>query len=518
MLSLRICSLFLLIGWMGAPSQARAQEGEARQLTFSVSFSRDWRREPVDGSVYLLITRELLGEPRERVGSLTNPPWIFRIDVRGLQRGEAVVFDRTTPGHPTGLGDLPPGDYAWQAVIHADAGDYDFTRARDNGRSRLQRGFLDSTAAQSVAITVDAAVEPSVLEDRGRIRYRRIESRNVGRVLGERHFIDVAVLVPVGYGAALEQGQVYPVQYFVPTLGRRVAGAIGYFQGLGVYNRALRAPGEMPHAVRVLIDPHGPWGHHLWSDSSVNGPFMTAFFEEIVPAIEAEFAIHRAPESRVLIGHGTGGWAAVNLMAHRPDFFACAFALAPDPLDFREFYGVDLRAHAGVDALEEETGRPRPLARHDGQPLLSWGEQARYEHVLKRGGIFRSFATALAPAGSHGAPLTTDPPRLFDLESGAFNPAVVLAMLEQEPLRLIVEGSEAKRRQLDGKIHVLVGDRDDFELALPALSFASALEEAGVDVEVEVLDDVDHAGANAPEVHARVQQRIADLLRAAAKN
>ncbi|MEE9392534.1 MAG: alpha/beta hydrolase-fold protein [Planctomycetota bacterium] len=494
----------------GAKQKTPDTQGPPGPLRFAVSFNKDYRREAVDGSVYLIISKDLIGEPRSKVHNFDAPPHLFRVDVSGFARGDEIVFDESSPGFPTGLLDLSPGRYGVQAVIHQSRTDYDFTKAAGNGRSRLKRLLLDPQASGMVKLVVDKEIEQVADSTRTRVQYRNIESRLVGRHLGARFYAHVAVVLPENYPAAGEEKKAYPVQYWIPTLGDRARGALSYFQRLGLYFASPEMRTQSADFIRVIIDPHGPWGHHLWMDSAVNGPFRTALFEELIPAIEEEFSIDARPKDRFLVGYGLGGWAATNLIAHRPDFFNSAWVLAADPLDFQSFYGLNLKSRGTGSVFIDEQGAPRAFARHDGKVVIDFKHQLAFEGVLGRGGLLTSFESSLGLRSGNKSPLP-----LIDRRNGNIDDRVRRQFLESDLSQVIARGGSARAQSIARALHLRVGDKDDFYLVNPTLHFRRAVEKFGTELDLVILTDHDHPALSSKEVQIEVQKKISRAWRAA---
>ena len=177
-----------------------------------VSFAKAVSSEVESGSVYLLVSRALAGEPRQALRDGPFDGIVLRRDVRNLSAGETVVFDAATPGHPFGLNRLAPGRYAIQAIFDTNRTSPDFTVADGNGKSGSRKVELGEGGYREILI--DDVLSRPRREDVGRLRYRYIESRIVGRQLGTRFFIPTAVMMPLNFDHA--DVRRYPVQYWIP--------------------------------------------------------------------------------------------------------------------------------------------------------------------------------------------------------------------------------------------------------------------------------------------------------------
>ncbi len=471
-----------------------------RGPTISVSFDKLVSREAATGSVYLLISRKLVGEPRESLRSGPFDGIVLRRDVNRLRAGDEVIFDASVAGHPYGLGRLEPGRYAIQALLDLNPGSAEFTDADGNGRSGTRRVTLDD--ATRTELVIDEPIIRPRREDVGRVRYRYLESRIVGRQLGTRFFMQTAVVMPLNYRK--EEGRRYPVQYWIPGIGEDLRSAVKFFQKRGLYFPPFNGSGDhCKDFILVLLDPNGRRGFHGFRDSAGHGAFREALFAEIIPAIEDEFPVVAEPAGRFLVGRGAGGLAALRLQVENPDFFGGVWALAPDPLSHRDFFGLDLGANPLPNAFTTPAGTERVLVRRDGKKVLSLREQAAFERIVRRGNLLQSYVAMYAPLGSD-----LEPRPLFHPETGVIDPEVARAFDRHDFLANLEANWASLRASLQGKIHVMVGDEDDFYLHRGVARLKTFLDGAGANASVEILPDRDHGAMDARAVHLRVQREI----------
>jgi pimeloyl-ACP methyl ester carboxylesterase len=492
--------LAFALAWAGIACLAPAQDLSASgpRSRISVSFSSNWHRKPQTGSIYLFISPNLVGEPRLAMGNWEGAPWIFRKDVTRLEPGTPVHFDHRSLGFPDRLGALPPGEYAIQAIFDLNPDATDFVHAHGNGRSRLKRAFFDPAGGQEISIDIRRGLTRLPAIDLPRVNYRKIESRIIGRHHGRRIFCNVALLLPPGYGQASREGKTFPVQYWIPDHGTTSRGALKYFQARDLYH-AVEVDPEVAPFIRVILDPHCGDGHHYWANSATNGAYLTALFREILPAIEEEFAIKAEASSRFLVGHGAGGWAATNILLRHPDEFAAAAILAPDPLDFEFAFGLNLAADPPQNALRTPEGAPRPFVIRDGRVAVTMAQQARYESTVLRGGVLRSFENAFT--GRRGEPL-------FDRAHGRIDASAADAVMRHDLKRFALENAKTLFPKIDKKLRIAIGDRDDFQLVAPTLSFATALRDRGLHLRIDTIVGADHKALDSKSVHRLVQRDL----------
>src|SRR3990172_12660048 len=99
----KLAILFLLLAFfVGGAS--------AQELRFAVSFPAERSREPLDGRLLLLISKDPSNEPRFQI--LTGPKTqvAFGIDVEGLAPGKDAILDASALGYPVdSLRHIPKG-------------------------------------------------------------------------------------------------------------------------------------------------------------------------------------------------------------------------------------------------------------------------------------------------------------------------------------------------------------------------------------------------------------------------
>lgn len=152
------------------------------------------------------------------------------------------------------------------------------------------------------------------------------------------------------------------------------------------------------------------FGHHAFTDSEVNGPWARALLEELLPRLGPG----PAPD---VLGDGFGGWAAVHLKQTYPDRFGKVWAVRPDPLDFRDFFGIDL-TKGPVNMYFDPAGKPRPFI-----PgwRITW--YALRETVLgPDSGRWESWEAVFGPRTSEGISR-----ELFGRDDGSMDPVVQAA-------------------------------------------------------------------------------------------
>jgi len=244
--------------------------------------------------------------------------------------------------------------------------------------------------------------------------------------------------------------------------------------------------GTRPRMVYVHLDARCSLGHHEFADSVNCGPWGTALVTEFAPALEAHFHAFGAPAGRFVTGHSSGGWSSLWLQVAHPDFFGGTWSTAPDPVDFREFTGIDIYAFA--NAFTDPDGDEIQLVRRDGEWVSTIRQFVTRE--MKRGdhgGQFMSFNAVFSPRGEDGRPM-----RLFDVQTGAIDRAVADAWRRYDIVQKLTREWPTLGPKLRGKLHVMVGTQDTFRLEEACHLLRDALRELGSDAVVEFAEGRTH--------------------------
>ena len=90
----------------------------------------------------------------------------------------------------------------------------------------------------------------------------------------------------------------------------------------------LIGEGEIPPIVVVM-----PGGANNWWADGQDEPMQTAFFDDLIPHVEATYRIIDERQGRMIAGLSAGGFGTVNYVFQYPDMFISAAALSPAVYD-----------------------------------------------------------------------------------------------------------------------------------------------------------------------------------------
>lgn len=316
-----------------------------------------------------------------------------------------------------------------------------------------------------------------------------IRSALLSEFSGQQVTVRALVRTPAQFDPAVS----HPIVYYVHGFGGSPA-------------QAERRVVEHPEIVFVFLDASHPMGHHAFADSANTGPWGSALAQELVPAIDQRYASAPGASRRFIVGHSSGGWSALWIMITHPELFGGVWAVAPDPVDFRDFTNIDI--YTFDNAYTDPSGAPVQLVYREGEPTRSLrayvDDEVREQPV---GGQFYSFDAVFSPRGADGTPRP-----LFDRQSGAIDPAVATYWQRYDISRLLRDEWARRGPALAGKLHVIVGTQDTFGLHRPARLLADALGALGSDARFDFVQGRDHFDVYAPHPDHHPQglwQRIA---------
>jgi Putative esterase len=499
------CALLMTCAATGAArigSSAQAPAGIVVRLGGTVS-------QALDGRLLLLISKDASSEPRFQVSSTSlSSAQVFGIDVEGWKAGDERTFDAAVLGYPLeSLGDLPPGDYTVQALLHKyetfhlatghtvklpmDRGEgQQWSRAPGNLYSAVQKVRWDgSRAGGAIRLELDKVI-PAVTEpaDTKYVKHLRIRSERLSKFWGRDMFLGAHVLLPEGFDT--HPNARYPLIVNHGHFPGNIANwretppdadlKCEYSDRFQVecYNRVQQQAAydfykewtgpAFPRVLVIEIQHANPYYDDSYAVNSANlGPYGDAIMKELVPAIETRFRGIGAGWARATYGGSTGGWEALAVQMFYPDDFNGAYAACPDPIDFRAYTVVDIYRDANAYWAEGPFKKvPRPGHRNYLGRLTATLEQMnRLELVLgtktRSGEQWDVWEAVYSPQGPDGYPA-----RLWDKRTGVIDKTVAQYWKEHYDLSWILrrDWNHGLGRKLEGKIHLYVGEMDNYYL------------------------------------------------------
>ena len=487
--------LFTALATVIVLSNVRPQS-DIPPFRFEISFPAGVQDEPLDGRILLLVSRDLRNEPRFTTVNWRSPQPFFGVDVEGLEPGRPAVIDESVLGFPVeSIGQLPPGEYSVQAVLHV----YTTFRRADghvvkmpmdhwegqqwntspgNLYSRPERLKIDPSAGGMIRLSLTERIPPiKPPEDTRYVKHVKLKSERVSRFWGTDMYIGAVVLLPEGFDSHPDAR--YPVAYlqnhFTPTMRGFVERPENSFF------KEWTAPG-FPRFLLVIPQDPNPFYDDSYAVNSANvGPYGDALMQELIPFVEKEFRAIGEPWARTVFGGSTGGWRAFALQVFHPDEFNGAWVFCPDPVDFRYFQLVDIyrdeNAYYANSAWKKEPSRPW-MRSVDDQVLATQEQASIFELVLgtkgRSGQQMDIFQAVFGPVGSDGYPRL-----LYDKRTGFIDKEVADYWRENYDLSHIIERDWVTLGpKLNGKLHIYMGDTDTFFLEEATMQLEKFLKRA----------------------------------------
>ena len=492
---------------LGAAAGAALLAQPARSTRFVVTFPAALSDVPLDGRLLLFISSRESGEPRFQISDSPTTQLVFGIDVEGWRPGQEAVIDADALGYPRdSLADIPAGTYTVQALLHKyetfrrsdghvvklpmDRGEgQQWSRAPGNLLSTPRRVAFDPKSGASISVSLDQAIPPIPDPPETKyIKHVRIQSDRLTKFWGRPMYLGAHVLLPEGfdshpdarYPLVINHGHFpYTFEGFRedppdPNLKCEFSER---FQ-LDCYNRI-----EQEHAHQFYKDWTGPsfprflileiqHANPFYDDSyAVNsanvGPYGDAIVHELIPHIEQRFRGLGQGWARFMYGGSTGGWEALAAQIFYPDEFNGCYAACPDPIDFRAYTSVDIYKDQNayyVDSTWKRT--PRPGHRNWlGHLSATLEEMNRRELVLgtksRSGDQWDIWQAVYSPVGADGYPKP-----IWDKRTGVIDKSVAEYWREHYDLSHILrrDWDKGLGKKLEGKIHIYVGDMDNYYL------------------------------------------------------
>ncbi len=436
------------------------------KLRFAVTYGADKSREPLDGRLLLIISKDASAEPRFQVTfEVTKSQQIFGIDVDGWKSGAEAILEGDVLGFPTErLADLPAGTYRVQALLHRyetfhradghvvklpmDRGEgQQWNKAPGNLYSTPREITIDPGTSGTVRIELDQVIAPIADPPQTKyLKHERIQSALLSKFWGRPMYLGANVLLPEGfdghpkarYPLVINHGHfpytmdTYREEPPDPDLKPDFSDR---FQLEG-YNRIQQQYAHeffkdwtgpnYPRYLLVEIQHANPYYDDSYAVNSQNlGPYGDAITYELIPYLEKKYRALGGGWARFLYGGSTGGWEAMGVQVLYPDEYNGAWAACPDPIDFHEYTVVNIYDDQNAYFWPGPWGQvPTPAHRNYLGHLQATIEQAnRYELVLgtksRSGGQWDIWEAVYSPVGADGYPR-----RIWDRRTGVIDKEV----------------------------------------------------------------------------------------------
>ena len=481
---------------------------EPTGLRVAVTYGRDLHAGPLDGRLLLFVSKDPLAEPRLQItDDALKSQQVFGIDVDGWKPGQEASVGADVLGYPVeSLAAIPPGTYRVQALLHRyetfrrsdghtlklpmDRGEgQQWSKAPGNLYSAPREIRIDPGKPETIAITLDQVIPPIPDPPTTKyIKHEKILSERLSKFWGRPMYLGAHILLPEGfdthpearYPLVINHGHFpYTLEGFRPEPpDPNLKPEYSERFRLEGYNRILQeqahaffkdwtGPGY-PRYVLVEIQHANPYYDDSYAVNSQNvGPYGDAINLELLPYLEKKYRTLNAGWARFLYGGSTGGWEALASQVFYPDSYNGCWAACPDPIDFHQYTTVNIYEDRNAYSWEGPWGKvAMPAHRNWLGHLQATVEQSnRLELVLgtksRSGGQWDIWEAVYSPVGPDGYPR-----RIWDKRTGVIDKTVAAHWKENYDLVHILrrDWSKGLGRKLEGKIHIYVGDMDNYYL------------------------------------------------------
>jgi hypothetical protein len=504
---------------------------------FRVRIKDQLHTENFDGRLLLLFSNNNDSEPRFQVSDALNTQVVFGKNVDHWIKGTTQNIAEEAYGFPKErLSQLPAGDYYVQVVLHKyeifhlkngktvklpmDRGEgQHWNLAPGNIYSTPIKIHYDPKNADLVELNIDQIIPPIPAPvDSKYIKHIKIQSKLLTEFWGRPMYLGAHILLPEGfdthpnvkYPLAIFHGH-FPADFSgfrtIPPDPNLKPDTVARFKIAG-YNRIQQEEAyqfykkwtgpNFPRVLAIEIQHATPYYDDSYAVNSANmGPYGDAITYELIPEIEKQFRGIGEGWARFTYGGSTGGWEALAVQVFYPKEYNGAYAACPDPIDFNHYTTINIYEdqnayYAKSDfkelarpALRNYLGHVSSTIKETNQRELALGNNAR------SGDQYDVWEAVFSPMGEDGYPK-----RIFDKHTGAIDKSVAAYWKENYDLTHIIKRDWPKiGDQLKGKIHLYVGDMDNFYLnnaVYTAEDMLKQLQNPSCNCEVDYGDRAEH--------------------------
>ena len=498
--------ILMSLALMISANHCSTKQPQTAKFKFTISFPQERSKTPLDGRMLLMISTNDATDPRFQINDGANTQLIFGLDVDGLQPGQEAVIDSGVFGYPLkSISEIPAGEYHVQALLNK----YETFRRSDGHTVKLpmdqgegQRwnakpGNLYSTPMkvafnplknEVIKISLDKEIPPiSPPQDTKYIKHEKIQSKLLTEFWGRPMHLGACILLPEGFDAHPEAR--YPLiimhGHFPYTFGGfretppdpdlkpdysdrfRLAGYNKIQQEYAYQFYKDWTSKNFPRAIVIEIQHANPYYDDSYAVNSANlGPYGDAIVHELIPYIEKKYRGLGKGWARFMYGGSTGGWEALAAQIFYPEEFNGCYAACPDPIDFRAYTIVNVYDHKNayyVDGPWKKT--PRPGLRNYLGEVSSTLEQMNHRETVigahsRSGDQWDIWQAVFSPVGEDGYPKP-----IWDRMTGEIDKSVAQYWKEHYDLSAILQRDwKTLGPKLQGKIHIYVGDMDNYYL------------------------------------------------------
>ena len=481
-------------------------ELELSAQMFNVKINNNLHTENFDGRLLLLFSNNNAAEPRFQISDALSTQIILGKNVDQWAIGSTQSIAQEAYGFPKErLSDIPAGDYYVQVLLHKyetfhlkngkvvklpmDRGEgQHWNLAPGNIYSKPIKIHFDPKNTEVVQLTIDQIIPPIIEPtDSKYIKHIKIQSKLLTEFWGRPMYLGAHILLPEGfdthpnvrYPLAIYHGHfpsdisgfstTPPNPNLIPDTSARF-NITGYnkIQEEEAYQFYKQWTGpNFPRVLAIEIQHATPYYDDSYAVNSANmGPYGDAITYELIPEIEKQFRGIGQGWARFTYGGSTGGWEALAVQVFYPNEYNGAYAACPDPIDFNHYTTINIyKDENAYYAKSDFKDLARPSHRNYLGHINSTIKETNQRELAlgthsRSGDQYDVWEAVFSPMGEDGYPK-----RIFDKHSGTIDKSVAAYWKENYDLAHIIKRDWPKiGEQLKGKIHLYVGDMDNYYL------------------------------------------------------
>jgi len=473
---------------------------------FNVKINNNLHTENFDGRLLLLFSNNNAAEPRFQISDALSTQIILGKNVDQWAIGSTQSIAQEAYGFPKErLSQIPAGDYYVQVLLHKyetfhlkngkvvklpmDRGEgQHWNLAPGNIYSKPIKIHFDPKNTEVVQLTIDQIIPPIIEPtDSKYIKHIKIQSKLLTEFWGRPMYLGAHILLPEGfdthpnvrYPLAIYHGHfpsdisgfstTPPNPNLIPDTSARF-NITGYnkIQEEEAYQFYKQWTGpNFPRVLAIEIQHATPYYDDSYAVNSANmGPYGDAITYELIPEIEKQFRGIGQGWARFTYGGSTGGWEALAVQVFYPNEYNGAYAACPDPIDFNHYTTINIyKDENAYYAKSDFKDLARPSHRNYLGHINSTIKETNQRELAlgthsRSGDQYDVWEAVFSEMGEDGYPK-----RIFDKHSGTIDKSVAAYWKENYDLAHIIKRDWPKiGEQLKGKIHLYVGDMDNYYL------------------------------------------------------